>query len=385
MKGKIIFFSTPAYGHILSTLPIIKRLVELGYSVDCYTSPAFRELIDSCGANYVEYCIDFEQIVLSNATSDFFELSKMLVAVNREAYYAYEPIVEKRPPQMIIYDSMCSFAKNIAGKLGIKSVCFVATFGFNLPVFLFSNMFVSSIPLYLKNRKSFRRLFRDEMQFRKKNKLPDFHVIDLFMNCGGRTIVFSPREFKPFAWTFPKNVIFAGTTIKEREKMMRSGESYQEYEYYISMGSIFTDRIHMMEELLNDPYIQKGKSLLVSKKEDVFIGKNVAVRKWVNQLELLPHCQYFINQGGLGSAYESIYYGIPQICIPQQQEEGYVARRVKSKKLGLYMKEYDSEYIKAIRDFYGKSRIKEFQKILREKDGTAVAVKVIEKYFEQGG
>ena len=78
---KIIFFTTPAYGHMLSAMPVIKQLIEIGYEVDCYSSKKFETMINKCGANFIEYIVDFEKYIFSEITSNFFELTKALVSL----------------------------------------------------------------------------------------------------------------------------------------------------------------------------------------------------------------------------------------------------------------------------------------------------------------
>ncbi len=53
----IIFYTTPAHGHINPALPLLSRLIDSGYSVIAYSTEEFREIIEKSGAalpeNYV--------------------------------------------------------------------------------------------------------------------------------------------------------------------------------------------------------------------------------------------------------------------------------------------------------------------------------------------
>ena len=59
---KIVFFMTPAYGHVLPVLPIIRELINKGNEVTCYNTPAFRERIENLGAHYREYGEEFQKL-----------------------------------------------------------------------------------------------------------------------------------------------------------------------------------------------------------------------------------------------------------------------------------------------------------------------------------
>ncbi|MCM1179448.1 MAG: glycosyltransferase [Clostridium sp.] len=383
-RGNILFFMTPAYGHSLCVLPIIKRLVEKGYRVRCYITPEFQKLVEQCGAEYVPYALHFERLVLKDVTADFYALMQALTALNQEAYPLYLPIVEQEQPDMILYDSMCAFAKNIAYQLQIPAACMVATLAFNLPVFLFSHMFPSSVLLYLKNIKGIHKIIRDEKRFRRQNRLPPFQMIDLFMNCAKTTIVLSPKEFQPFYRTFPSNVHFVGTTLKDKIAMFHEPQKeYRNYDLYISMGSVFTDNIRELKSLFLEQESMGYSVIAVVGDEKIETAhENVTLCKWVNQVDVLPHCKLFVNQGGLNSVYESIYFGIPQLCIPKQEEQRLDSVMVRKRKLGFFRKEFRREWLEAAWENRDSLHISRMQEILRQQDGTAGAVELIEQAME---
>lgn len=378
---KIIFFGTPAYGHMISVAPVIKRLVEDGYDITWFTAKKYESIVNKSGATFEEYKFDFDNLKLDVVTADLFELNKNLIKINQEAYEMYVDSLNY-DDCVILYDSMCSFAKNIARKKKIKSICLVTTIAFNLPVFVFSNLFFSSIWLYLKNLKSFLKLTSCEKRFRKKHGLSKLNMIDLFINKGDETIVFSPKEFQLFFKTFDKSFHFVGTTIKERP--MFSDESfYQKTDFYISLGSIFTsnkqdlDRLTKLEEFsASKAVITVGNANIEEK------NSNIKLVQFTNQLDMLKNCKYFINHGGLNSVYESIYYGVPQICYPQQQEQKMYSKIVQRKHVGLLMKKIDNKYLNKIKSGKYTSKLSFMSERIKSYDGTKEAVKIIKEYFE---
>ena len=50
MKRMIIFYTTPAHGHINPVLPVISRLIKEDYEVVAYSTEEFRSLIENSGA-----------------------------------------------------------------------------------------------------------------------------------------------------------------------------------------------------------------------------------------------------------------------------------------------------------------------------------------------
>lgn len=381
---KIAFFSTPAYGHILSIIPVIKSLIDKGYNVECYSTKKFKKIIEKTGATYIEYEFDFESCMLNEITSNFFNLTKALIEINRQAYTIYELRILEKKFDLILYDSMCSFAKNIAKKHKIKSICFVTTLGFNLPIIITSNLGIPNVPLFFKNRKTMKAMIKEENQFRKENNLAKLDLMDLFMNKGDETIIFSFKEFQPLSWTFFNKIHFVGTTIKEREILYKEEkENYEQYDYYISLGTIFTENKAFLQDIINHEFLE-DKNLILSAGNLEIDNKreNITISKMVNQIRLLPHCRYFVNHAGINSVYESLYYKVPQICIPQQEEQKYVAKIVNQKKIGIY-KPNNKNVFKEIEKFNGSKRIEKMSKIVRKYDGTGLATKIIVDFLER--
>ena len=55
MSDTVIFYGTPAHGHINPTLPIITRLVDKNYKVIYYATEEYRDVITDAGADFRAY------------------------------------------------------------------------------------------------------------------------------------------------------------------------------------------------------------------------------------------------------------------------------------------------------------------------------------------
>ena len=305
---KIVYFMTPAYGHVLPVLPIIRELTARGHEVICYATPQFKDYIGSCGCLYREYDEEFHRLKIDEITSDLYKLMETLISLNEKQYDNYVDLIRGESPDLLMYDSMLSFAKNIAYKLNIKSVCTAATIGFNLPVCMFSNIATSSVPLVLKNGAGMRRLIRQDKKFRKDRGLAKFKLIDLYMNTADRTIVMTPYKLQTMAWTLHKTVHFAGTTIKEQIEILHGGE-YGDYDCYISMGSVFGKNVNKMKEFLESSEMREKKIIISTPETPDWMKAlpNVRAEKWVYNVDLIPKCKLFINVGGVSSVYSAMY------------------------------------------------------------------------------
>ena len=384
MRGKrVVFFSTPAYGHLQAVYPVLARLVRAGVRVDWYCTEAYRELVTKTGAHFHPYCVDFSRYPLDRLTADFFSLYRGLLVLNRRCYLRYRREIRENPPDLLLYDSMCSFGKNLAKQFGLPSVCLCTTLAYNLPTLIFSNLFWPSLKLTVKHAPELLRLTLKEQCFRRREELPGFSPLDLFVNRGDKTLVFSPPEFQPFVRSFPPSFVFAGTTIRDRIEVDGSIENC---DIYLSLGSIFAARTGELERILETPLF-RGKKVIVSAgyaaadlQKRLGRERLTFVRR-TNQLALLPKTGLFVNHGGLNSVYESLYFGVFQICIPQQEEQRLTARLVEKKKLGLCCPRSrgwsEAELRRA--ELKCRPRIERYRRILRSYDGTARALRCIQE------
>lgn len=384
MRGKrVVFFSTPAYGHLQAVYPVLARLVRAGVRVDWYCTEAYRELVTKTGAHFHPYCVDFSRYPLDRLTADFFSLYRGLLVLNRRCYLRYRREIRENPPDLLLYDSMCSFGKNLAKQFRLPSVCLCTTLAYNLPTLIFSNLFWPSLKLTVKHAPELLRLTFKEQCFRRREGLPGFSPLDLFVNRGDKTLVFSPPEFQPFAQSFPPSFDFVGTTIRDR---IEADGSIENCDIYLSLGSIFAARTGELERILETPLF-RGKKVIVSAGYAAAdlqkrLGRErLSFVRRTNQLALLPKTGLFVNHGGLNSVYESLYFGVFQICIPQQEEQRLTARLVEKKKLGLCCPRprgwSEAELRRA--ELKCRPRIEHYRRILRSYDGTARALRCIQE------
>ena len=384
MRGKrVVFFSTPAYGHLQAVYPVLARLVRAGVRVDWYCTEAYRELVTKTGAHFHPYCVDFSRYPLDRLTADFFSLYRGLLVLNRRCYLRYRREIRENPPDLLLYDSMCSFGKNLAKQFGLPSVCLCTTLAYNLPTLIFSKLFWPSLKLTVKHAPELLRLTLKEQCFRRREGLPGFSPLDLFVNRGDKTLVFSPPEFQPFAQSFPPSFDFVGTTIRDR---IEADSSIENCDIYLSLGSIFAARTGELERILETPLF-RGKKVIVSAGYAAAdlqkrLGRErLSFVRRTNQLALLPKTGLFVNHGGLNSVYESLYFGVFQICIPQQEEQRLTARLVEKKKLGLCCPRprgwSEAELRRA--ELKCRPRIERYRHILRSYDGTARALRCIQE------
>ena len=379
MNKNILFFTTPAYGHIIPIAPIVKELIKNGCNVTCYSSFQFEKEITTWGAKFLDYPYDTSELVAHSAHVSHFELVYRVIETEYKYYYDILNQVKSEKYDLILYDHLFFMAKHIAFKLGLKSVCFRTTFAVNIFVMLATGIFFDNVKMMMHNRKIINKIKEIENKFRKRNFLQKFKMSDLTLNKGTKTLVLITKEIQIFASTFPDDVVFVGTTIKDRIKENIFDEYVQNddsYDCYVSLGTIHNNNQKLIKNIVSE-LAESGKKTLVSTCSEgvVFDMKNVFSQCRVNQAKILPKTKLFINHAGLNSVFESIYFCVPQFCFPQTEEQTAISKLVRKLKLGSYSTEYKKGVLKNIK--YSRTNLKYYSNILKETDGTKNSVDII--------
>jgi MGT family glycosyltransferase len=376
----IVFFSTPAYGHLFPVLPVLTGLVSRGHRVLAYSTAAFGELVASTGAEFREYPFDFSRFPLDKATADFLELYEALLAVNEGLIGPIEDLLALERPELVLHDSLAGFAKHACGRRRIPAVCLMALMAFNHVVTLTSNLLVSSVALTFRHPWRLLTLLRKERRYRKRHGQRYPGTLDLFVNREALTLVFTPEFFQPWRNTFDRSFVFVGTTIPERltRPWGRHPPRFDRPVAYVSLGTIFSTRRPLLSRLASQlaaagyQVVVSGQGLELPPGTD----KNAVVQGtgW-NQLEVLSRCALFVNHGGLNGVLEALWFGVPQIFIPQQEEQKLTARRAARLGWGVLIKHYTparlSHALKRL-SRAGTSRIETSSRRLREERQDAV-------------
>ena len=119
---------------------------------------------------------------------------------------------------------------------------------------------------------------------------------------------------------------------------------------YISLGTVFNDRISVFEYIISElaqleperhnvRIILSASDTLDSINQLVAQGKItipdfMVVDNYVPQIEILKRASLFVSHCGMNSASEAIHFGVPLVCVPQDFDQMRVAYRV-SDELGV--------------------------------------------------
>ena len=362
--SKIVFFCIPAHGHTNPTLGVVRELVSRGHQVWYYSYNIMREKIESTGATFVS-CDDYDmeqRLSPKDAVrvgKDVAFSTKILVDTTLALDDKVCADMEQLKPDCIVADSMATWGKAVAMKLGIPFVSPTTTFAFNqhsakIMKQSFGELFkmIASMP---KISKQIKRL---------QNKgYPVKSILDIIQNDDNtHTVVYTSPEFQPYSETFSDKYAFVGPSIRPATDEFKKKRTKL---IYISMGTVNNDMMPLYKRCMSaltdtDYQVIMSVGNLVSIEEFGKLPENISVFSHVDQIAVLQQADVFVSHCGMNSVSESLYFGVPLIMLPQTSEQGGVAERVYQLGAGIKLDKSDtSSILNAIDKIFADSSYKQ--------------------------
>lgn len=328
----IVFFSQPYYGHTHPTLPVVTELVRRGERVIYYSVEDFRLTIEQTGAEFRSYgeAFPFEH---EEAYENQFVFYVRFLEVSQLILEHLLPIIRADAPDAIMYDQLCVWGPAVAQLLDVPAISYMT-------MFVITPWLILSDPAQMRNRLHSEQLVRKIRVLTKKIsaaygvRRPS--LFEMANNVGQLNIVFTSRYFQPNGKAFNESYQFVGSSI-----VGRAGTPAFPYEaldrerplIYVSLGTVFNAQQEFyrccFETFAGSRY---QVVLSIGRKTPIAslgaIPANFIVREYVPQLDILQRAALFISHGGMNSASEAFYYGVPLVAIPQSADQPWVARRL---------------------------------------------------------
>ena len=167
---------------------------------------------------------------------------------------------------------------------------------------------------------------------------PVKNFLELISNSNDtKTIVYTSKEFQPFAETFSDNYCFIGPSVRPVTSPV---EKTAAKTVYISMGTVLSDRKIFKNciEALRGTDMQVIMSLGETAGGFTDLPDNIKVYETVDQMAVLDIADVFVTHCGMNSVSEGLYYEVPLVLVPETPEQLAVARRTEELGAGLMLK-----------------------------------------------
>lgn len=390
--GKAIFFNIPAHGHTNPTLALVKELIDQGEEVLYYSFPDLKEKIEETGATYMPYSI--ERLEDTNYTEEQLKYFPIVFRVCIESTATMLEFllneVDREKPDYIIHDSLATWGKYVGQIKQIPTICSTTTFPFHESFLNMPKEFFNLILQFARgDLKHLVKALSIQHRLCKKYNIKKPPLLDALASKEKLNIVYTAAEFTPNGDVFDETYCFVGPSISDRGEGEKVTLPISEKPVvYISLGSIFGDNKKFYEDCFHafkDIEATFILSLGNKKKETdfSFVPENFILYDFVNQIDLLQKVDIFVTHGGMNSAQEGLYFKVPLILYPQQQEQEMIAQQVERLGCGIHLKECNSDtlkqsLLKLLNNEEYKQRSEEFGTLLQEKGGyKRAAVEII--------
>jgi len=334
--ARVLFINAGSEGHVNPTMGVVRELILRGEEVVYFTIEDFRERIEDTGATV--RTIDAEKFIKAFISGGRNYVLERVNGLLLTADIVIPSVLEQIKGEhfdYIIHDSMFGCGRILAQILKLPAICSCTSFAHTKASFDEMIEHLSDkVPTEIL--KPIQDKFQSLTQMVKEKYGVEIHSpYEVFCNPAPLTIVYTTREFQPFAEAFDQTYKFVGPSISSRlsEESVDYPAIKGNRPIYISMGTVFNPSIDFYK-LCFEAFGNTDHSVVMSVGNRVRISElgeipeNFLVKNYVPQLELLKYTKLFITHGGMNSTHEGLYFGVPLLVIPQSADQPIIAGQV---------------------------------------------------------
>ncbi|SDM51136.1 glycosyltransferase, MGT family [Fictibacillus solisalsi] len=334
--ARVLFINAGSEGHINPTVGVVQELISRGEEVVYFTVETFRDRVEKTGATVLTFDGEaFIKAFLSGGRTYLLERINGLLQTADVVIPSVLEQIEGKHFDYMIHDSMFGCGRFLAQILKLPAISSCTSFAHSKDSFerMLEHLSKDIPP---KTLEAIREDCRNITTKLKENY--DVEIgspYEVFCNPAPLTIIYTTREFQPSGDTFDPSYKFVGPSISLRSSEETVGLSAIKGEnlIYISLGTVFnqaTEFYKLCFEAFGDSAYTVIMSIGQRTQKSALgrIPQNFTVENYVPQTEVLKEADLFITHGGMNSANEGLYYGVPLLVIPQSADQPMVAQQV---------------------------------------------------------
>jgi len=326
--AKIAYIGIPAHGHTNPILPVMRMLIEHGHHVLFYNSEEFRSKVEPTRVDFRSYDYDVPSSRdIATRMTGMIQSSLLFMELSYPLTTFMLAEMERERPDLIIYDTTCMWGYITARKHNIPSICMITHFVLDG---LMRYLGVGTVARYILTTIPYLPII---IQWRKQMIQNFGNIVGGITEYADLNLVFTSKEFHPPNTIIDQRFKFVGASIDTRDSPFAFEELTQSTLVYISLGTInhlnlefYRKTFEAFTEYPAQFILSVGQHTDITALGD--IPSNFIVKNFVPQLDILQRASAFITHGGMNSVHEGLYYGVPEVVIPQQMEQYANGKRV---------------------------------------------------------
>lgn len=354
----VIFFNVPTSGHVNPSLPVTAELVRRGIQVIYYLTESYRGKIERTGAEFRPYpALVDDDLFAGLDGSNPPETARRLAVTTRALLPWIKTVIEQERPAAILYDSMCPWGWVSAEMRGLPHVSSMGLLLFTPAMLIRGGMLPQLAGVMLRGIGKVRAYQTEAARITREFGVPMPNFAEFLNMRGTITLSYTSARFQPGAETFGAGVKFVGPQIEDRA----DGTNFPFDQLtgqpliYISLGTVINRNAAFYRACIaafrDAPYqvvMSIGHDTPIS--ELGAIPANFVARPFVPQLQILERAALFITHAGMNSVHEGLYYDVPLVLAPQQQEQTFVANRAVDLGVGARLAQTDAATLRRTAD-----------------------------------
>jgi MGT family glycosyltransferase len=344
--ARTVVLAYPTHGHLAPILPVAAELARRGEGVFFYGTGRSRAKIEGTGARFLAYPRGHDDFNPTPPTGGLFSDMGRLAALTEDILPRLLDEVRALGPAYLLMDTKSLWGRLLGEILGIPAVTLSVVFAIQDGV-----IGVPELTGFLYSGAPGEKLFNDLLglgeYFETARRLGRRYgtvapgIVAYLGNPQPLNIVFTSRELQPGSQAFGDEFVFVGPSIP----LARDASVDFPFDWldgrplvYVSLGTTFHNVPAFyracFEALGGGPW-QVVLSTGGADFDFVAPPENFLVRQFVPQLALLERAAAFVTHGGMNSANEALYFGVPLVVVPQRGDQHMVGARVAELGAGL--------------------------------------------------
>ena len=344
--ARAVVLAYPTHGHLAPILPVAGELARRGEDVVFYGTGRSRARIEDSGARYLGYPRGHDDFNPTPPTSGLFSDMARLAALTEDMLPHLLDEVRALAPAYLLIDTKSLWGRLVGQILGIPAVTLSVVFAIRegvigvpqLTGFLYSGAPAESL---LGGLLGLGEYFETARRLTRRYGTEAPGVVAYLGNPQPLNIVFTSREFQPGSQSFGDEFVFVGPCIPAKR------DTAAEFPFdrldgrplvYVSLGTTFHDAPAFYRACFAALGDGPWQVVLSTGGADLGLGappRNFLVCRFVPQLAVLEQAAVFVTHGGMNSANEGLYFGVPLVVVPQRGDQHMVGARVAELGAGL--------------------------------------------------
>lgn len=341
--ARVLLINGGSEGHINPTLGVVQELIRRGEEVVYFVAEQYRDRVEPTGAKVVTFDANkFVEAFLAGGRNPWGRVGGLLRTADIVMPSLLEQIEGERF-DYLLHDSMFGCGRLLAQILDVPAINSCTSFAMQQSDFdNMQNHLTRQVPAD-ENDRAHQEFLELVSSVEAKYKVQVGSAYEVFCNPAPLTLIYTSKRFQPGGENFDESYKFVGPSITPREQASFDFAHVDtDHLIYISLGTVFNQAMDFYKlclaafaETRYTVILSVGSQTQIADFGD--IPANFIVRNYVPQLDVLQHAKLFITHGGMNSASEGLYYGVPLIVLPQSADQPLIARRVAELGAGIHL------------------------------------------------